>query len=143
MKKIFGNLVLCIMAVAAFGLTSCEGNDPKGLTPDQFEKRSAVGFYEGDKALYLFNTNKDQLYFNKTTNTFRIMVDEGDKYIEVALASAVPTKGATVKGTVTNNGFGSIKNYKSVDFEVLKKNGENCWLWCGAENLGVVIFFIP
>lgn len=132
-----------MMAGAAFGLVSCQPGPDGENNLKQFEQRSSVGFYEGGKAVYLFNKNRDQLYFNTTSNTFRIMVDEGDKYVEVAFASSIPDEGGKVNGTVTNNGYENIKNYKSVDFDVLKRSDENCWLWSSKENLGVIIFFIP
>ena len=85
----------------------------------------------------------DQLYFNKATNTFRIVSNDGTKYIEVAFAAPIGSVGAKVQASVKSEGFEDVENFDSIEFEIMKKEGQNCWLWCQAHALGVLAFYIP
>ncbi len=138
-NKIYAALLAVSVAAIAAG---CVEKGPEH-TPALFENKTTEGFYNGGVSLYSFSKNKDQLYFNKGTNTFRIMTDDGMKYAEVVLESSIPGVGESVTGTVSNHGLGQVKDYNSLQFEVIKKTGEQVWLWNGKVGLGVLMFYVP
>ena len=111
--------ILTVLAVAAatVALVGCER--PKGInvTSKEFER--------------------------KATNTFRIVSNDGTKYIEVAFAAPIGSVGAKVQASVKSEGFEDVENFDSIEFEIMKKEGQNCWLWCQAHALGVLAFYIP
>lgn len=137
--------ILTVLAVAAatVALVGCER--PKGInvTSKEFERKVTEGVYKVAKAQYAFNKTTDQLYFNKATNTFRIVSNDGTKYIEVAFAAPIGSVGAKVQASVKSEGFEDVENFDSIEFEIMKKEGQNCWLWCQAHALGVLAFYIP
>ena len=137
--------ILAVLAVAAatVALVGCER--PKGInvTSKEFERKVTEGVYKVAKAQYAFNKTTDQLYFNKATNTFRIVSNDGTKYIEVAFAAPIGSVGAKVQASVKSEGFEDVENFDSIEFEIMKKEGQNCWLWCQAHALGVLAFYIP
>ena len=89
--------ILMVLAVAAatVALVGCER--PKGInvTSKEFERKVTEGVYKVAKAQYAFNKTTDQLYFNKATNTFRIVSNDGTKYIEVAFAAPIGSVGVS------------------------------------------------
>ena len=99
--------ILTVLAVAAatVALVGCER--PKGInvTSKEFERKVTEGVYKVAKAQYAFNKTTDQLYFNKATNTFRIVSNDGTKYIEVAFAAPIGSVGAKVQASVKSEGF--------------------------------------
>lgn len=141
--KLINKIYVAVLAVSVAAIvTGCVKKGPEH-TPALFENKTTEGFYNGGVALYAFSKSKDQMYFNKGTNTFRIMTDDGMKYAEVVLESSIPGVGGTVTGTVSNHGLGQVKNYDSLQFEVIKKTEEQVWLWDGKVGLGVLMFYVP
>lgn len=120
--------ILTVLAVAAatVALVGCER--PKGInvTSKEFERKVTEGVYKVAKAQYAFNKTTDQLYFNKATNTFRIVSNDGTKYIEVAFAAPIGSVGAKVQASVKSEGFEDVENFDSIEFEIMKKEGQNC-----------------
>ena len=108
--------ILTVLAVAAatVALVGCER--PKGInvTSKEFERKVTEGVYKVAKAQYAFNKTTDQLYFNKATNTFRIVSNDGTKYIEVAFAAPIGSVGAKVQASVKSEGFEDVENLLAV-----------------------------
>lgn len=100
------------------------------------------GIYKVAKPQYAFNKTTDQLYFNKATNTFRIVSNDGSKWIEVKLQSPVGSVGETLKASLKSQGFDGVENHDAIEFEIMKKEGEKCWLWSQAHTLGVLAFYV-
>ena len=102
--------ILTVLAVAAatVALVGCER--PKGInvTSKEFERKVTEGVYKVAKAQYAFNKTTDQLYFNKATNTFRIVSNDGTKYIEAAFAAPIGSVGAKVQASVKSEGFEDV-----------------------------------
>lgn len=136
-NKIYLGAILGVVIL----LASCE-KDSFVSDPTSFDKKKNVGFYQDSKTLYVFNQITDQLYYNKTNNTFRIMSDEGNNYVDVVLSGPIPEKGEKVTASIKNNGIGSLKDYSSVEFEVRKKTEDNCWLWSSSAGLGIVAYYV-
>lgn len=130
---------------AALMLSGCDGNN--GHTPavssSMFLRKTNPGIYQGPASLFTFTKTDHQLYVNTTTNTYRMLTDEGDKYVQVVLDSPIPGMGEKVQATITSKGVEGVGNYDSIEMELLKKDNENCWLWSQENNLGVLIFYIP
>ncbi|HIW97296.1 MAG TPA: hypothetical protein H9866_02230 [Candidatus Tidjanibacter gallistercoris] len=136
-------ILLSAMACAVVLFAGCKQSQPGiNVTPKEFEKKTTEGVYKVAKAQYAFNKTKDQLYFNRTTNTFRIVSDDGTKYVEVVLDSPVGSVGEKVKATVRSKGIDGVDNYDSIELEIRKKEGEKCWLWNQANTFGVLMFYV-
>lgn len=136
------NKIVIVLVLAALAIVSCKEDDKTTLSSDFFVKRSQVGFYKEAKVIYTINQSQEQLYFNTTTNTFRIISDDGINYIEVVFDSPIPRINDKVTASIKNGGLSSVENNKSIEFEVMKKEGNNCWLWNQKSGLGLIIFHI-
>lgn len=137
-------LTVLVVTAAAVALVGCETRNPGiNVTSREFEKKVTEGVYKVAKAQYAFVKTTDQLYFNKATNTFRIVSNDGTKYIEVAFAAPIGSVGAKVQASIKSEGFEDVENFDSIEFEIMKKEGQNCWLWSQAHALGVLAFYIP
>ena len=124
-------------------LFSSKQQEPKKIETTVHIKKLTFNARYKLKAQKAINKTTDHLYINKATNTFRIVSNDGTKYIEVAFAAPIGSVGAKVQASVKSEGFEDVENFDSIEFEIMKKEGQNCWLWCQAHALGVLAFYIP
>lgn len=138
-------IFMCIAVAAVMGFTACDNDREKTHTPSSglFLRKTTPGVYESTKSIYAFSKISDQLYVNTSTNTYRIVSDDGSKYVQVALDSSIPGMGEKVTATITSKGIEAVGKYDPIEFEVMKKDSENCWLWSQEKGLGLILFYIP
>ncbi len=137
------HIVWMALLGAAVLLAGCQPRQPKiNVNSKEFQKKVTEGIYKVAKPQYAFNKTTDQLYFNKATNTFRIVSNDGSKWIEVKLQSPVGSVGETLKASLKSQGFDGVENHDAIEFEIMKKEGEKCWLWSQAHTLGVLAFYV-
>ena len=72
---------------------------------------------EKGKAVYTFNQSDGQGYFNKSKLTYRIMNNEGNKYVQFVL-SAEPVVGQSVDVKMTSKGIKELSS--SVTYKTMK-----------------------
>lgn len=137
--------ILIFLAIAALCFTACKPEDKPTETTswEVFLRKATPGLYEADKTLYSFRKINDQLYVNPSTHTYRIVSDDGLTYMQAVLDAPVPAVGEKVNAVITSKGIESVGNRGSSEFEVMKKDEENCWLWCEEDGLGLLLFYIP
>ena len=138
-----------ILILAAVGMTlvmtGCNKNDaPEApVTSRLFLNKSVPGIYSGAKSIHVFTQTLNQLYTNKTTNTFRIVSHSGDEYVQIVLDGPVGSIGSKCHATVSNVGLGDkVPNYNNVEFEILKKESGYCWLWSDKELVGILLLYL-
>ncbi len=128
------HIVWMALLGAAVLLAGCQPRQPKiNVNSKEFQKKVTEGIYK---------VAKPQYAFNKTTNTFRIVSNDGSKWIEVKLQSPVGSVGETLKASLKSQGFDGVENHDAIEFEIMKKEGEKCWLWSQAHTLGVLAFYV-
>lgn len=114
------------------------------LQREQFRRKSLAGIYQENKALYSMDLTNDQLYYNPTTKTSRIVNNEGDAYIQFVLSEPVGTLSVDdpVTVSVTSKGKGDLPTYDNLSMVVLKKENNFCWIWNGKRQLGFLIYYV-
>lgn len=122
MKRIFTIAISILVAAAA--VTSCvspeTGDKQLDVLTSYISWQETPGIYslvEGKgtgTAVYTFNQSNGQGYFNKSKLTYRIMNNEGNKYVQFVL-SAEPVVGQSVEVKVTS------KNIKEISSNVTYK----------------------
>ncbi len=128
MKRIF-TIATLILAVA---LTSCvtpeTGDKQLDALTSYMDLQDVPGVYtyanEQGKSVYTFNQSDGQGYFNKSKLTYRIMNNEGNKYVQFVL-SAEPVAGQSVDVKMTSKGIKELSSsvtYKAMKVDRLEDN---------------------
>lgn len=123
-------------------LVSCKQDDKPIYSSTFFLQKNTIGLYNEAKVIYTFNKSKDQLYFNQTNNTFRIVADDSGNYLEVVFASPLPRIGEMVVASIKDGGLSKVQDMTDIQFEVMQKDGDVCWLWNQEAGLGLIIFYV-
>ena len=138
MKRIFAIATLVVATLAAFSSCTPQQEEIVALT-DYMDLQEVPGVYTYDtaaakgKALYTFSQSDGQGYFNKSKLTYRIMNNEGNKYVQFIL-SAEPEVDSTVDVKMTSKGLKEISSnvtYKAMKVE--RMEGNLLYLIGGAE----------
>lgn len=138
-------LFIMMMVAAIAVAVGCNKNEPveAPVTSRQFLNKSTPGLYSGAKSLYVFTQTGHQLYVNKSTNTYRIVSQDGSSYVQVVLDGPVSKIGTKYRVNVSSVGLGdSVKNYNDLEMEILNRDSEYCWLWSDKEGLGILLYYI-
>lgn len=123
MKRIFTIAISILVAAAA--VTSCvtpeTGDKQLEALTTYMDLQETPGVYtfvnEQGKAVYTFNQSDGQGYFNKSKLTYRIMNNEGNKYVQFVL-SAEPVVGQSVDVKMTSKGIKELSS--SVTYKAMK-----------------------
>lgn len=138
--------ITAILAVAAFAVLAggCKKDTGFRITSSAFEKKVTPGIYQVGRALYAMDRAEDQLYYNESTKTFMIVCGDGSQYIEIVLGAEIGGLGDMVPVTIrkTGNNFNEVPALQSVNFEILQKSGNNCWLWNQDSGIGILAFYV-
>lgn len=139
MKRI--KYIIMVMIATLTVATGCNKNEPQEapVTPRMFLTKEAPGIYAGAKSVYVFTQTNNQLYINKTTNTYRIVSHSGDEYVQIVLDSQLGRVGSKYTATISNKGADKVTNYDNLELEMLKKDLDNFWLWSEKEGLGILL----
>lgn len=136
------NKILIGLTALVLCFASCKQQEETFYSSLFFLKKTDIGLYNEAKPLYTFNKANDQLYFNKTTNTFRIVSDDSNNYVEVVFAEPIPMQDAMLTASIKNGGLGDVADQSAVEFQVLKKDVNKCWLWNQKSGLGLIVFYV-
>ena len=130
MKRIF--TIATILVATISSITSCvtpeTGDKQLEALTTYMDLQETPGVYtfvnEQGKAVYTFNQSDGQGYFNKSKLTYRIMNNEGNKYVQFVL-SAEPVAGQSVDVKMTSKGIKELSSsvtYKAMKVDRLEDN---------------------
>lgn len=140
------HILLLLAGLLLLGATGCKREKTATDTPlmrEQFKRKTLPGLYQDTKTLYAMDKINDQLYYNVSNNTARIVSDDGSAYIEFALSGPVEnlSLNGTTNVTISSKGKGDLPSYDNLEMLVLQKEDNLCWLWSSKRQLGAVIYY--
>lgn len=103
---------------------------------EEFSKASIIGLYDEEKGGFLFDKTTHQFAVNPKTLTFRILDNDGDKYVEITL-SAMPTADDAVTAKLRSNV--GLEDRTIENIILLRKDNENLWLWSDSAVTGLLL----
>ena len=97
-----------------------------------------------NKTLYALDKINDQLYYNATTRTSRIVADDGASYVQFVLSAPAEDliADSKVNVTISSKGKGDIPSYENLSMVVLKKDQNYFWLWNGQRQIGILYYYV-
>lgn len=130
MKRLFTIATIIVATMAA--LCSCKSTPENDLQLEGLcnyvvlQDYPGVYTFENGKgvAKYTFNHSDGQGYFNKSKKTYRIMNNDGNKYVEFVL-SAEPVVGESVNVELTSKGIKELSSsvtYKAMKVDSIEDN---------------------
>lgn len=139
MKRII--IALAATIAISTALTSCQTDNNTDKTLEALQSyvdlQNTPGIYTHEngkgKAIYAFDRNDGQGYFNSSKLTYRIMNNDANKYIQFTLSEA-PTVGESVDVKVASSGIRGVSSnttYKAMKVERIENN--LCYLLGGAD----------
>jgi hypothetical protein len=128
MKRIFTIATLILAAALTSCVTPETGDKQLEALTVYMDLQDVPGVYtyanEQGKSVYTFNQSDGQGYFNKSKLTYRIMNNEGNKYVQFVL-SAEPVAGQSVDVKMTSKGIKELSSsvtYKAMKVDRLEDN---------------------
>ncbi|MBP3382389.1 MAG: hypothetical protein J6K78_00580 [Tidjanibacter sp.] len=128
MKRIFTIATLILAAALTSCVTPETGDKQLDALTSYMDLQDVPGVYtyanEQGKSTYTFNQSDGQGYFNKSKLTYRIMNNEGNKYVQFVL-SAEPVAGQSVDVKMTSKGIKELSSsvtYKAMKVDRLEDN---------------------
>ena len=130
MKRIFTIATLILAAALTSCVTPETGDKQLDVLTSYIGGEETPGIYslvEGKGTgtpVYTFNQSDGQGYFNKSKLTYRIMNNEGNKYVQFVL-SAEPVVGQSVDVKMTSKGIKELSSsvtYKAMKVDRLEDN---------------------
>lgn len=128
MKGIFTIATLILAAALTSCVTPETGDKQLDALTSYMDLQDVPGVYtyanEQGKSTYTFNQSDGQGYFNKSKLTYRIMNNEGNKYVQFVL-SAEPVAGQSVDVKMTSKGIKELSSsvtYKAMKVDRLEDN---------------------
>ncbi len=130
MKRIFTIAIILVATITS--ITSCVtpevGDKQLDALTVYMDLQDVPGVYtyanEQGRSTYTFNQSDGQGYFNKSKLTYRIMNNEGNKYVQFVL-SAEPKVGQIVDVKMTSKGIKELSSsvtYKAMKVDRLEDN---------------------
>lgn len=140
------HILLLLAGLLLLGATGCKREKTAtdtSLMREQFKRKTLPGLYQDTKTLYAMDKINDQLYYNVSNNTARIVSDDGSAYIEFVLSGPVEnlSLNGTTNVTISSKGKGDLPSYDNLEMLVLQKEDNLCWLWSSKRQLGAVIYY--
>lgn len=132
----FRRTLILTMLFAVVTACSKSDTDKSGLSYALLQKE-ALGVYENDNSLFIYDDDLYQYAYNTSRHSFRIQNTSQSRYMACMLKTA-PVVDRYVKVTVETQGISSIPS-QELQALVLKISQGKVWLWDETKNTGLII----
>lgn len=133
MKSIFYILLSSLLLMAA---CSKDESYPFAEERRSLTDSTRIGFYKEGKALLHLDQEAHQYYCSPSEFIYRIQTNDGKERTTLRLSN-IPTEKQKANGRIEGNmgvEMGEVRN-----LYVLKRNGENVWLWSDEDRVAVIL----
>lgn len=130
---------IAILAAAVL-LAACSGDGTDKtlqLQRNALLESEQIGIYCEGEPLLLFDKAAHQLYVDPNETLFRIVDDQGDRYVEIDLAG-LPSTNTRTTGTIRGT-FSGIAETQLTDVVLLRNASDQLWLWTDQGRWGLVL----
>lgn len=132
----FRRILILAMLLAAAAACSKSDTDKSGLSYALLQKE-ALGVYENDNSLFIYDNDLYQYAYNTGRHSFRIQNTSQSRYMACMLEAA-PMVDRHVAVTVETQGISSFPS-QELQALVLKISQGKVWLWDEAKKTGLII----
>lgn len=133
-----------MIAVLCLTVVSCANDDTDGsVLINQREALLAatdMGIYINGTVALRFDKSSHQMSVSPSKYQFRILDNSGIQHVEITLGG-MPQEGKAVTGKLVSTGF-KLSDKKMQDVVLLKRDGDQLWLWSDATHTGMILPWI-
>jgi len=139
MKK--PDIILLVTLFCCLSL-SCRKANGNGDYDKTFTKDNTVRMEVAHEVILRYDSATCQESFNRKNSTFCIGTDTMSDFFYLDLDSLPTEEGQTIVSSLMWTTSSDIQKEESVDFKVIKLEGDRVWLWDSTNSIGIVVRFL-
>ena len=130
---------VCAIFPAVCLISACRHESGTGPTREMFLERQTPGLVLNAGYAFEYEVQSCQKVVNDIRKTIRFQTDDQESYVNMVFDNWPAREGDRVGVKLD---YSVSQRFKKMDLEmeVLKKEGENSWLWNDSSKTGLIIF---